>query len=219
MESDPAQYPELRFLNEFEEIIKTRNRLPHWHQNRSTYFITFRLGDSLPAGLLEAWRFEREQWLTEYPQPWSMETDLEYHKRFSARLDRHLDDGHGSCLLRDPVNRGIVANAFLHFDKQRYLLHSYVIMPNHVHLLLSLAEAESLDRVVGSWKRFAATAIHRHIGASGALWQKDYFDRIIRDWDHFANVARYIRRNPLKAQLGDGESLLEEAPWIKRLLA
>lgn len=148
-----------------------------------------------------------------------METDLEYHKRFSARLDRHLDDGHGSCLLRDPANRGIVANAFLHFDRQRYLLHSYVIMPNHVHLLLSLAEAESLDRVVGSWKRFAATAIHRHIGASGALWQKDYFDRIIRDWDHFANVARYIRRNPLKAQLGDGESLLEEAPWIKRLLA
>jgi REP element-mobilizing transposase RayT len=219
MESDPARYPELRFLNEFEEILKTRNRLPHWHQNRSTYFITFRLGDSLPANLLETWRVERDQWLAEHPKPWAAETEQEYHKRFSTRLDRHLDDGHGCCLLREPENREIVASALLHFNRQRYLLHSHVIMPNHVHLLVSLAEAVTLDRVVGSWKRFTSTAIHRQDGNSGALWQKDYFDRIIRDWDHFANVARYIRRNPIKAKLGDDGYLLEEAPWIQRLLA
>jgi hypothetical protein len=61
--------------------------------------------------------------------------------------------------------------------------------------------------------------IHQQTQNSGTLWQKDYFDRIIRDWDHFVNVARYIRRNPLKAKLREGEFLLEEADWIKRLLA
>jgi putative transposase len=147
-----------------------------------------------------------------------LETEMEYHKRFSARLDEHLDDGHGSCLFRDSSMAGIVADAFRFFDGQRYVLHSWAIMPNHVHLLLSLGEGRVLSEIVSSWKRFTATRIHRETGGSGNLWQKDYFDRIIRDWDHFANVARYIRRNPVKAKLSGNEFLLEEAPWIHRLL-
>ena len=86
-------------------------------------------------------------------------------------------------------------------------------------MLLTLGESESLARIVASWKRYSAVKIHQQTQNSGTLWQKDYFDRIIRDWDHFVNVARYIRRNPLKAKLREGEFLLEEADWIKRLLA
>ncbi len=218
MDSDSTRYPELRFLNEFADILKTRNCLPHWHQNRSTFFVTFRLGDSMPASLLETWRAERDRWLLQHPQPWALDTELEFHKRFSARLDEHLDDGHGSCLFREPSMAAMVSDAFRFFDNKRYLLHSWVIMPNHVHLLLSLGESQTLSEIISSWKRFTATQIHRKTGASGSLWQKDYFDRI-RDWNHFANVARYIRRNPVKAKLRDNEFLLEEAPWIHRLLA
>jgi REP element-mobilizing transposase RayT len=122
-------------------------------------------------------------------------------------------------LFRDAENAGIVAGAIRHFDQSRYLLHAWVIMPNHVHLLLTLCESESLARIVASWKRFSAVKIHQQTRNSGTLWQKDYFDRMIRDWDHFMNVARYIRRNPQKAKLREGEFLLEEAAWIKRLLA
>ena len=219
MDFNPSPYPVLRFLSEFAELHKTHNRLPHWQQDQATYFLTFRLGDSIPADLLRQWRQERDDWTRNHPKPWTPETEAEYHKKFSSRVDRHLDQGHGSCMLRDAENTGIVAGAFRHFDQSRYLLHAWVIMPNHVHLLLTLGELESLAGIVASWKRFSAVKIRQQMGNHGPLWHKDYFDRIIRDWDHFVNVARYIRRNPTKARLHEGEFLLEEAAWIKRLLA
>ena len=216
MEPSDSAYPVLKFLNEMAEVELTRNRLPHWRQERATCFLTFRLGDSIPATLLNEWRREKERWLLDHPHPWTPETEAHYHHYFSTRIDRHLDQGHGSCLLADGTNAATVAGAFRHFDQSRYLLHGWVVMPNHVHLLLTLGESESLSRIVASWKRFTALNIrHRN---PGPLWQKDYFDRIIRDWDHFVNVARYIRRNPFMARLQRGEFLLEEAPWMKRLL-
>ncbi len=92
-------------------------------------------------------------------------------------------------------------------------------MPNHVHVLVSPGENVSLNRIVAGWKRYSATRINARRGASGALWQKDYFDRLIRDWDHFMNVSRYVRRNPLKAKLPEGSFMVFEAPWVTRLLS
>lgn len=218
MDSAPSPWPILRFLSETTPVHKTLNRLPHWQQNAAAYFLTFRLHDSIPSDILREWREERDLWLLDHPQPWSPETETEYHRHFSAAMDRYLDQGHGVCLLREPANAGIVAQALQHFDHSRYLLHAWVIMPNHVHLLLSLGEAVAIESVVASWKRFTATQIHERNHTSGAFWQKDYFDRMIRGWDHFMNVARYIRRNPDKAKLAPGTFTLHLAPWVERLL-
>jgi REP element-mobilizing transposase RayT len=219
MESDPSAYPALKFLDAFAEIEKSQNRLPHWRQDRAAYFVTYRLHDSVPEVLMNKWREDRYQWCEEHPRPWSTDTEAEYHKRFSSIIDRHLDDGHGSCLLREPANAEIVAGAFHHYDQRNYLLHAWVIMPNHVHVLVSPGESDSLNRIVAGWKRFTGTRINARTGASGAFWQKDYFDRLIRDWDHFMNVARYIRRNPIKAKLPVGSFVVYEAPWVARMLS
>ncbi len=219
MESDPSAYPALKFLDAFAEIEKSQNRLPHWKQDQAAYFVTYRLHDSVPGMLMNTWREERDQWCEEHPRPWSTYTEAEYHKLFSSVIDRHLDDGHGSCLLREPANAEILAGAFRYYDQRNYLLHAWVIMPNHVHVLLSPGESDSLNRIVAGWKRFTGTRINARTGASGAFWQKDYFDRLIRDWDHFMNVARYIRRNPIKAKLPVGSFLVYEAPWVSRLLS
>lgn len=212
-------YPSIRFFDEFAEIHKTHGRLPHWQQDRATYFLTFRLADSIPVNLLDEWRQERALWLADHPKPWTAETEADYHKLFSAKIDHYLDQGLGSCLLREPMSASLVAKAFQHFDQKRYLLHASVIMPNHVHLLLSLGDGIDLGKTISSWKRFTATRINRQDDQSGALWQKNYFDRLIRDWRHFINVARYIRRNPEKAKLPEGDFTLYEAPWIKQLLS
>jgi putative transposase len=219
MEPDSSAYPSLKFLNEFSEIQKTGRRLPHWQQDNATYFLTFRLADSLPSKLLHEWQEKRKLWQIAQPQPWSAETDAEYHKLFSTEIDHHLDQGLGSCLLGNPANATVVAHAFHHFDQTRYLLHAWVIMPNHVHLLLSLGEAVDLGEIVASWKRFTATQINRMSLRKGPVWQRDYFDRLIRDWDHFMNVARYLRRNPLKGKLQMGSYMNYEALWIERLLS
>ena len=219
MEPDPSAYPTLKFLNEFAEIQKTGNRLPHWQQGKATYFLTFRLADSIPVSQLNEWREERNFWQMDHPKPWSPETEAEYHRLFSARIDHFLDQGLGSCLLGDSAHAATVANAFQHFAHIRYLVHARVIMPNHVHLLFSLGENIDLGEAVASWKRFTATKINRVDHGSGPVCQKDYFDRLIRDWDHFLNVAHYIRRNPLKAKLPIGSFVTYEAPWVVRLLS
>ena len=208
---------DLQFFNPFAEIIHTANMLPHWQQPGATYFITFRLGDSIPATLRRQWQKEREQWLQHHPQPWSSETDAEYHTRFSAQIDQWLDAGHGACHLRDHETRRIVENTLNHFDSEQHFHHAWVIMPNHVHCLTTLATAARLEKIIKSWKGFSATNINKHLARTGLFWQEDYFDRLIRDADHFANCTRYIRRNPTKAGLKPGSFTHFESDFAKQL--
>jgi len=205
MDSEP------KFFNPYAEIEVTANNLPHWQQPGATYFITFRLGDSIPAERLEDWRMERESWLANHPEPWSPETEGEYHRHFSARIDAWLDAGEGECLLRTPAVREPLVNTLRHGDEDRYRLHAWVVMPNHAHVLVTLAERATLEIEIGAWKSISARRINRLLGRSGNRWQEDYFDRLVRDRDHFANCVRYIRRNPEKAQLGAGEFELFES--------
>ena len=208
----------MKFFNECVEIAKSRNRLPHWQQDSSTYFVTFRLNDSIPKAIMDKWTADRNRWISDHPQPWDEETEMEYHSLFSGEMDRMLDAGHGECVLRKQEHAEIVREEFSKYEGLRYILHAYVVMPNHAHLLFSLVEGIALDKVVGSWKRISARHINESIGKKGALWQKDYFDRIIRSWEHILRVARYVRRNPAKAKLREGEYLLYEAEWVKKML-
>jgi len=119
MDSTPSPWPILRFLNEFASVRTTLNRLPHWQPAGAAYFLTFRLHDSIPSNLLTQWREERDLWLVDHPKPWSPEAESEYHHRFSSAIDRHLDDGHGTCLLQEPANATIMAQALQFFDTTR----------------------------------------------------------------------------------------------------
>jgi putative transposase len=76
---------ELRFFNPYGEIRHTENRLPHWQQENAVYFITFRLADAVPSHLRNQWESERASWLRLHPEPWSIEIELEYHKRSPER--------------------------------------------------------------------------------------------------------------------------------------
>jgi putative transposase len=220
---------DLRFFNPFAETEVTANRLPHWQQKGAVYFLTFRLADAIPKLLLDQWSAEREAWLAHHPQPWTGEVEVEYHRRFSSAMERWLDAGHGSCALRDSECRAHVEDALRHFDCDRFVHIAWVIMPNHVHVLFvpkekqggavsyrpSLNHSWKLEEIVHSWKRHSAVRINRLLGRTGTFWQKDYFDRLVRDQDHFANCVRYIRRNPVKAKLREGEYTLYESDMVK----
>jgi REP element-mobilizing transposase RayT len=189
------------FLDPYSDIAIHEHHLPHWQQEEVFYFVTWRLADSLPASWLADWQAEKDAWLRHHPQPWDAETEAEYHDRFSRRIDDWLDSGHGSCLLREPAHAQIVADAFHHFDGQRYDLDSFVIMPNHVHVLFRLKAGEALEKTLHSWKSFTAKTLNQAAGRSGSLWQEDYWDRIIRNERHLAAVRGYIERNP-KGKVG-----------------
>jgi len=194
------------FFNPDAEIDITRNRLPHWQQGEAWVFVTWRLGDSLPKAKLDQWKAEREAWLHHHPEPWDEKIEDEYHERFSRRIDEWLDQGAGSCVLRDADNAKIVEGALRYFDGQRYELASFVVMPNHVHVLFRPLEGHALPEIWKSWKGFTAREINKRMGKAGALWQDEYWDRLIRNERHFCKVSEYIRENPVKAKLEGGHS-------------
>ena len=155
----------------------------------------------MPAPLLRQHRQEESAWREEYPEPWSPDVGREYHRRFSGVIERWLDQGMGECVLRQPDCAAIVAEALQFFEGVRTRLHAWVVMPNHVHVLAGILEGHTLPAVMDSWKGYTARAINRHLGRTGSLWQKGYHDRLVRDWEHFGNVVRYIRRNPAMARV------------------
>jgi leucyl-tRNA synthetase/REP element-mobilizing transposase RayT len=197
------------YLNPEKEIEKHKpSLLPHWQQDSKLYFVTWRLADSLPAEKLKELNDDRNAWLAQHPEPWDAEVENEYHEQFSKTIDHWLDAGNGECVLKDPAIAKVVADALRHFDGERYLLDSFVVMPNHVHVLFRLAPGLALEDVIQSWKSFSAKKINAALGKEGVLWQRDYWDRMIRDGNHRANVLDYIRKNPVRAKLSDRQFIL-----------
>lgn len=98
-----------------------------------------------------------------------------------------------------PEERGIVASVIEHFDGKRYNLEAYVVMPNHVHVLVEPFVNFELQDLMHSWKSFSPSALQKKFGRKGSVWQDEYFDRIVRDEEEFLEKARYILNNPFKA--------------------
>jgi hypothetical protein len=128
---------DLVFLNPCSGIeIKARN-LPHWQQENTIYFVTFHLADSIPKEKAEGLRKERVAWKLNHKEPYTEDDLKEFYRLFSERTEALLNSGHGSCSLSDTVNAKIVADALLNFNRARYILDEWVIMPNHVHVLVN----------------------------------------------------------------------------------
>lgn len=172
-------------------------------------FVTWRLGDSLPKAKLDRWKEERSVLISDYPKPWDDKTESEYHDRFSQRIDKWLDQGSGSCILKYQANAVIVVDALRYFDGKRYKLALFVVMPNHVHVLFRPLMQHGLQEILKSWKGFTSRKINQRIGKSGELWQNEYWDRLIRSERHFFKIAEYIRENPVKAKIRESEFILE----------
>jgi len=150
--------------------------------------------------------------------PWDLATTEEFHRLFSHAIDRWLDSGAGSCLLKDPECALIVAHTLLHFDGDRCHILAFVVMPNHVHVLIIENPDWTLDSLIQSWKRHSAREINKRLGTSGSVWMKDYFDRIVRSEGHLLKALDYIRQNPKRANLSFGSYRLYEAEFVKTLI-
>ena len=176
-----------------------RRYLPHWSQAGRVCFVTFRLADSIPAARAAELRRERQAWCQAHPEPYTPAQWREYHTLFSARVEQWLDQCSGSCVLGDPLCAQVVADAMDVFEGRRYRLDQWVIMPNHVHVLVTPSGRFTLEAVLQGWKSFTSHAINRLLGRHGRLWQGESFDHIVRSAAHLERFRQYIRDNPAKA--------------------
>ena len=163
----------------------SRGYLPHFDAPGTRQFITYRLADSIPPEL-------RHEWV----EVMRLEDDREKLRRMEIMLDRGL----GACALRDARVAQIVQDNLWFHDGKAYWLLAWVVMPNHLHILAEMGKP--LDEVLKNWKSYTGSEANKMLGKVGeTFWQADYFDRYIRDQEHYRKVVRYIENNPVKAGL------------------
>jgi REP element-mobilizing transposase RayT len=102
----------------------------------------------------------------------------------------------GSQPLLTSEERTVVATSIKHFAGDRYHLFAYVVMDDHAHVLAAPAKEFSLQQIMHSWKSFTANRLQRDFGRSGAVWQSEYYDRIVRDDHELDEKIKYILDNP-----------------------
>ncbi|MCL4204902.1 MAG: transposase [Pirellulaceae bacterium] len=123
----------------------------------------------------------------------------------------------GSCVLKSESVSALVAKSLHEHDDSGYGLDCYVVMPNHVHVILRPLVPRSfpLEKLIQRCKGSSSYEINLHLQQSGTLWQRESFDRIIRDEEHLYRAIQYIGRNPEKAALSGAEARLWMRPaWV-----
>ncbi|HOZ48841.1 MAG TPA: transposase [Candidatus Hydrogenedentes bacterium] len=223
--SDPFSFT---FLDTHQHVRTYRYHLPHWQQDGTVHFVTFRLGDSIPASVMRAWADDRRQWLAAHGIPDDLpraERDRRYRQipqdvrrafehEEARRFHVEIDKCHGSCLLRKAEAASILADVLHFYHGRRLHCGDFVIMPNHVHWLLVPYPEQDLETLSGSVKRHSAVRINRLAGRSGRLWQHESFDHIVRNGDELIRIRDYVRDNPGKAKLRSGEYMYHRCDWL-----
>ena len=179
-------------------------------------FITFRTHDSIPREVLQRWDREKLEWLRHRGLPttshWSttvptlsQSDQADFLRTFNRCREDFLDGCHGRCLLKRPELAKVVADSLLHFDRQRYRMGDFVVMPNHVHLLAVFPTPDTVKEQCDSWLHYTAVQINRAIGAKGKFWQQEPFDHLVRSLEQYEYLRKYIADNPRKAGSRLGE--------------
>jgi len=186
--------------------IHDRGRLPHWEKEGATYFLTFRLADSLAKSVLDRIESERQaiaKTANQQHRPQSVDERRKLQRLSTPIVEQFLDSGAGTCHLRSPAVAEIVADTLRHFDEDRYRLFAWCVMPNHVHVVARLFPGQTLATVLHSWKSFTAKRANLILGLHGAFWQREYYDHLLRNEEELERVVRYVADNPAKANLKD----------------
>ena len=197
------------------EILKRRGAyLPHWTRDGAWYAVTFRLWDALPQRVVQSWLFERENIVktaVQMKRPLSKQEEQRLAHLYSEKVERYLDAGHGSCFMKDDRVAQLVTTALHHFDRQRYSLAAWCVMPNHVHVVVqpfagritggTPVPHSELPNILHSWKSFTAKEANKLLRRSGEFWQAEYYDHLIRDEADFRHAVKYVLDNPIKTGL------------------
>jgi putative transposase len=184
------------YFDPAQPVTDLMGNLPHWRQEGVTYFVTFRLADSIPQGKLKQWLCEREKWLKCHPEPLDPPLRQEYFRLFVERFHKWLDAGYGKCVFSRPDLRRMISDALLFFENTRYLLREWIVMPNHVHAIVTPLADHEISKILHSWKSFTSKKVNNRLGRAGTFWQKESFDHIIRSAEQLERIEWYIHDNP-----------------------
>lgn len=218
--------------------------LPHWRQRGATYFVTLRQDDSIPKAVVQQWRDERNGWYQAHGLDITLKDSSpdvfvqgyakipkgvrrSFERLQARRLHDELDRCHGSCVLQASYPQKELANSLSHFHGTRLRLGDLVIMPNHIHAIITPIDDWELEDLLGSIKKWMSRLIGKWLKNQdqrlqpmgpnhnkSRFWQYESYDRIVRDENELFQFRRYISQNPEKAALRDEQFHLKYADWL-----
>ena len=183
-------------------------KLPHFQPAEATFFVTFRLEGSIPIKtirrLRENYDLMRRGILAQKDLTEKEQRELMYveQKKFFVSTDDYLDNNlNEPYWLREKEVAEIVAEAMQYRDGKQYELHAYTIMPNHVHMMMTLLpKAPVLHKVMQDMKKFTGLHCNRQIARDGQFWEDESYDHVVRQDGEFYRILNYILQNPVKAR-------------------
>jgi len=161
-------------------------QLPHFSEIHSYQFVTFRTHDSVDYFLsqLKASMQEKE----------SIK---------QMKIDAYLDVSKKGRYLNGEII-GVVIDHCKSMEPESYQLICLSVMPNHIHILFE--QYQDLGEIVCKLKGGLAFKINKKLNLNGSFWERDYYDKTIRDERHLKTTYDYIENNAVKAALKDAES-------------
>jgi len=169
--------------------FKTRGYLPHFNSYNVAQHLIIHQADSIP--LVSKMKLKD-----------GLDSDAIIVP--NSYFQRLLDSGYGTSLFNNAKNADRMREIIFHFHGVRYEISAFVIMPNHIHVLLIVFKPWSLSQVVASWKKYSSRTIDNPVDKPSngrRLWHSEYFDRYMRNSAHFEKTVDYIHYNPVKAGL------------------
>ncbi len=192
--------------------IYYKRNLPHYQPPGGTFFVTFRLKDSVPAAAMKNQLNKQEEEMFA-KKDLSQEERNEYHLACVLANDELLDRiKSGPFFLQEKAIAEMVIGKIEEYDGELYDLLGYCIMPNHVHLLIdtqiqltddgkvpeNYVQLQDIMRLI---KGGTATAANRLLNRSGPFWQSESYDHWVRNEESLSRIIAYIMENPCKANL------------------
>ena len=198
-----------------------RRNLPHWHPPNAVFFITISLEGSLPKHILNRLKEERDFEINKLHEQGLDDKVLKevinqkqefYFGKFDALLDNPQND---VKYLANPKIAKIVTDSLHYLDGKSYKLICYTIMSNHIHFIIYKV-TEPLYKIMMNFKGFTGREANKILNNKGhKFWNREYYDRVIRDRREFTTKVKYVLFNPVKAKLVENWSDWKFS-WIRK---
>ena len=147
-------------------------------------FVTFRTKESIDGYIQKLYGSDDSEKLKQY------------------KIDSYLDRSENGAFLNEQVILDI-QKYFQSYDKKIYELMALSIMPNHIHILFK--QNDELKNIMRKLKGGSAHIVNKLLDRKGQVWASDYFDKLIRNEEHFSLVYKYIKYNAVKAGIDNAE--------------
>lgn len=173
--------------------------------------MTVRCADSLPVEVVDRLRRVHANLSTIEP---SSSQFVALQRQYFLTMENYLDAGLGECRLADSRAAGVLVAELRALTEWQINVAHYSIMPNHWHALIEpgLDCTHALGEIMRRVKGRTARAINNLFGATGTFWQREWFDRWMRNDAERERCVRYIQNNPIKAGISRE---VGEHPWTR----